>query len=96
MTKSSNRCRHPGGFQQAKAAVDSDAAKVKELADMVSFEKVTAPFDGTITAASMTIGALIAANGTGGVMPLFRLAETDVLRVWVSVPQSCAVNSTWA
>lgn len=74
----------------AKAAVDSDAAKVKELADMVSFEKVTAPFDGTITARNYDVGALIAANGTGGVMPLFRLAETDVLRVWVNVPQSYA------
>lgn len=74
----------------AKAAVDSDAAKVKELADMVSFERVTAPFDGTITARNYDVGALIAANGTGGVMPLFRLAETDVLRVWVSVPQSYA------
>ena len=74
----------------AKATVDSDQAKVKELADMVSFEKVTAPFDGTITMRNYDVGALIAANGAGGVMPLFRIAETDVLRVWVNVPQSYA------
>jgi RND family efflux transporter MFP subunit len=74
----------------AKAAVDSDQAKVKQFQDMVAFEKVTAPFDGTITVRNYDVGALIAANGTGGVMPLFRLAETDVLRVWVNVPQSYA------
>lgn len=74
----------------AKAAVDSDVAKVKELSDMVSFEKVTAPFDGTITSRPYDVGALIAANGTGGAQALFRIAETDVLRVWVSVPQSYA------
>ncbi|HEY8665801.1 MAG TPA: efflux RND transporter periplasmic adaptor subunit, partial [Tepidisphaeraceae bacterium] len=75
---------------QAKASVVADEANVKRLQDMQSFEKIIAPFAGTVTARNFDIGALITANGTAGVMPLFRLAETDVLRVWVNVPQEYA------
>ncbi len=73
---------------QAKAAVQADEANVKRLEDLQAFEKITAPFDGTITARNYDVGALITANGGTGVQPIFRLAQTDVLRVWVSVPQA--------
>jgi RND family efflux transporter MFP subunit len=72
----------------AKANVAADAANVKRLEDLQSFEKITAPFPGTITARNYDIGALITANGTAGIQPLFRIAQTDVLRVWVNVPQA--------
>lgn len=77
---------------QAQATVASDQANVRKLEDMQSFEKVTAPFGGTITARNFDIGALITANGTAGVQPMFRIAETDALRVWVNVPQSYATS----
>ena len=76
----------------AKATVAADEANVKRLEDLQSFEKITAPFSGTITARNYDIGALITANGTAGIQPIFRLAETDVLRVWVNVPQSYATS----
>jgi len=75
---------------QAQATVASDQANVRKLEEMQSFEKVTAPFSGTITARNYDLGALITANGTAGGQPMFRLAETDVLRVWVNVPQTYA------
>jgi RND family efflux transporter MFP subunit len=76
---------------QAKAAVQADEANVKRLEDLQSFQKITAPFEGTITARNYDIGALITANGGAGIKPLFRLEQVDVLRVWVNVPQA---NST--
>lgn len=72
----------------ARANVAADDANVKRLEDMQSFEKITAPFSGTITARNYDIGALITANGTSGIQPMFRIAQTDVLRVWVNVPQA--------
>jgi RND family efflux transporter MFP subunit len=72
----------------AKANVAADDANVKRLETMQAFEKITAPFAGTITARSYDIGALITANGTAGIQPMFRIAQTDLLRVWVNVPQA--------
>ena len=73
---------------QAKASVQADEANVKRLEDLQSFQKITAPFAGTITARNYDVGALITANGGAGVQPIFRIAQTDVLRVWVNVPQA--------
>jgi len=76
----------------AKATQSADEANVKRLEDLQSFETITAPFAGTITARNFDVGALINANGAAGGMPMFRLAETDVLRVWVNVPQNYATD----
>lgn len=74
----------------ANAQVEADEANVKRLEDLQSFEKITAPFAGTITARAYDVGALINASGAAGGQPLFRIAQTDVLRVWVNVPQAYA------
>jgi RND family efflux transporter MFP subunit len=76
-----------GDFQAKKAMVDSGRANVKRLEDMVSFEKVYAPFDGVITARNTDIGALINAGNGGVSQQLFILAATNTLRVFVNVPQ---------
>ena len=76
----------------AKATLSADQANVKRLEDLQSFETITAPFSGTVTARNYDVGALINANGASGGMPMFRLAETDVLRVWVNVPQNYATD----
>jgi membrane fusion protein (multidrug efflux system) len=71
----------------AKANVLMDQAAVDRLAALTGFEKVAAPFTGTITARNYDVGALLnAANNTAGV-ELFRIADTAVLRVFVNVPQ---------
>jgi RND family efflux transporter MFP subunit len=76
-----------GDYQAKKATVDSGRANVKRLEDMVSFEKVYAPFDGVITTRNTDIGALINAGNGGTSQQLFTLAATNTLRVFVSVPQ---------
>jgi len=69
------------------ATVEAARANVRRLEDLQAFERVTAPFAGTITARSTDIGQLIAA---GSNKDLFRLAQTGTLRVYVRVPQAAA------
>ena len=74
----------------AKANAEIAQVAVKRLEIMKSFEQVTAPFDGIITARRTEVGALIS-NGSGsGAQELFRLAKTDVVRVYIDVPQTSA------
>jgi membrane fusion protein, multidrug efflux system len=68
-----------------EADVAAARANVRRLEETKNFSRVVAPFDGTITARNTDIGQLISA--TGG-LELFRLAQTDPLRVYVRVPQS--------
>jgi RND family efflux transporter MFP subunit len=77
-----------GAWEADKAIVESQAANLKRLEQLVAFEKVTAPFDGVITARNTDIGALINAGNGGATQELFRMATTDKLRVFVSVPQT--------
>jgi RND family efflux transporter MFP subunit len=74
----------------ARAAVNADDANVRRLLELQSFQKVYAPFDGVITARNVDPGSLISAGSTTGTRELFRLAQVDVLRIFVYVPQSYA------
>ena len=66
--------------------VQSAKASVQQFEQLVGFEKVYAPFDGVITARSIDQGQLINA-GANGAQILFQEAQTQRLRVYVSVPQ---------
>jgi RND family efflux transporter MFP subunit len=70
-----------------QATVDSFAANVRRLEDLVSFEKVYAPFDGIITVRNTDIGWLIDAGANPPTSLLFQLAQINTLRVFVAVPQ---------
>jgi RND family efflux transporter MFP subunit len=72
----------------ARATVAADQANVKRLEDLQSFQKVYAPFDGVITVRNVDPGSLISAGSTSAVTQLFTLAQVDVLRIFVFVPQS--------
>ena len=62
---------------------------MRRLENLQSFERVTAPFAGTITARGTDVGQLVASsNGK----ELFRLAQTGTLRVYVRVPQTTALG----
>jgi len=69
-------------------AVKSAQANVDRLKQLVSFEKVYAPFDGVVTARNTDIGQLIDSGAAGGqARSLFQIAAVDKLRVFISVPQ---------
>jgi RND family efflux transporter MFP subunit len=76
-----------GDLNAKKAMVDAAASAVHRLEDLQSYEKVTAPFDGVITARSTDVGALIDAGANSPGKELFHLAATDRLRVFVNVPE---------
>ena len=75
-------------LEAKKTIVTSSRANVKRLEEVVGFEKVTAPFDGVITARNTDTGALVNAGNGGSAQELFHLAATDKLRVFISVPQN--------
>jgi RND family efflux transporter MFP subunit len=73
-----------------RATVNADQANVRRLTELQSFQKVYAPFDGVITVRNVDPGSLISAGSTSGTTELFRLAQVEVLRIFVFVPQSYA------
>lgn len=78
-----------GDAAAKKAVLQSAAANVARLRDLESFKRVTAPFDGTVTARNTDIGALINAGQSNGA-ELFHVADTHKLRIYVQVPQPYA------
>ncbi|AXF04871.1 efflux RND transporter periplasmic adaptor subunit [Paraburkholderia hospita] len=76
------------------AAWQAAQANVARLSELVSYEKVTAPFNGVITARKVDVGALVTAGGSPGIAAnggeLFHIEQTDRLRVYVDVPQNDA------
>jgi RND family efflux transporter MFP subunit len=77
-----------GSYAANKAIVDADNASVRHYEALVSFEKVYAPFDGVITARNTDIGDLInAGSNSAPKTDLFHIAQTNILRVYVNVPE---------
>lgn len=74
-------------MQATQTQVQAAQDNVKRLESLQSFEKIYAPFNGVITARNIDIGDLINAGSGGQAQELFHISATDVLRVYVSVPQ---------
>ena len=53
------------------------------------YQQVVAPFDGVITQRDIDVGSLITADATSGTA-MFSMVHSDVIRVWVYVPQDDA------
>ncbi len=75
----------------ARASIDAQAANVRRLEQLQSFERVLAPFDGVVTERKVERGDLVTA-GSGGDRNLFTVVQAKTLRIQVSVPQSYAVD----
>ena len=90
----------------AEANVESNQANVQRLRELTSFQRVLAPFNGTVIQRNVDVGALITAGSpvnntaaapssvTGAANGLFEVAQIDTLRVFVNVPQAYAPNVT--
>jgi len=79
-------------LKQAKANIDAARANVDQLATIQSFEKVSAPFSGVITIRNYDVGALLNPSNFGPGFQLFDIAQVDVMRVVVSIPQTHATE----
>ncbi|RFU48123.1 efflux RND transporter periplasmic adaptor subunit [Paraburkholderia sp. DHOC27] len=78
-----------GDLSAKQAEVAAAQANVNRLEALESFKRITAPFDGIVTARKTDIGALIDAGGGQG-NALFTVSDANKLRVYVNVPQSDA------
>ena len=76
--------------ETAAASVEANRANMRRLEELVSFQRVVAPFAGTVTLRNTDIGDLIIA-GSGG-KQLFHIAQTEKLRVYVRVPEPYALG----
>ena len=64
---------------------------MERLEALAGYKKITAPFDGIVTARDTDVGALInAGGGTGPAM--FVISDISKLRVYVNVPQNYVPN----
>jgi RND family efflux transporter MFP subunit len=70
----------------AKGNIAAMQANVGRLSDMQGYLKVRAPFAGVVTLRNVDVGTLV---NTGSTM-LFRIAQTNLLRTYLNVPQSSA------
>src|SRR6266566_813633 len=73
-----------------QANTQAFAANLRFLEQEVAFQRVTAPFPGTITARNTNVGDLITANNTS--MEMFHIQQRDPLRVYFRIPQTEAPN----
>lgn len=80
-----------GDAAAKEATVKSQRANVDRLRTQHEFERIVAPFDGTVTARDTDVGALINAGSAAG-QQLFVVSATRRLRVHVDVPQVFAAN----
>jgi RND family efflux transporter MFP subunit len=74
----------------ANAQVALDKSRVDQYRAMAEFKQVKAPFDGTITERKIDVGNLVTAGSASTTTPLYRISQTDPLRIFVDVPQSSA------
>ncbi len=77
-----------GDYEAKAATVKSSEANVRRLEELESFKHVYAPFSGVITKRNIDTGTLINAGNGGTQQELFILAQTDPIRVYISVPET--------
>src|ERR1700719_302992 len=79
--------------QHATTAAEYNAAateqQLKYYNQQKIYQQVVAPFDRVITQRNIDVGSLITADAAGGTS-MFSLTHSDVIRVWVYVPQDAA------
>jgi len=76
-----------GDYASKTALTASAEANLRRLRDLQSFQRIVAPFDGTVTVRNVDVGQLVS-NGNG--QELFHIADLSKLRIGVQVPQPYA------
>jgi len=79
-----------GAERVRQADLAAAKAHVQRLEQMRAYQRVTAPFAGTIVARNVEVGSLVQAGSGSTNGWLFKLSQTDRMRVQVNVPQNYA------
>lgn len=76
--------RAKSAMESAKSAYDASKAGTAHSSQLKQYLRITAPFDGVITERNVSAGALA---GTGSNTPLFMIAQSNKLRLTLSLPE---------
>lgn len=76
-----------GDLTVKQALTRAAQAAVDRLEVLFAFKRLTAPFDGIVTARNTDVGALIGAESSAG-LALFVISDVQRLRLTVSIPQN--------
>lgn len=75
-------------YAARRSETASARANLGRLEQLVGFERIEAPFAGTITARNIDVGQLVDSGSAGGpARELFRIATTGKLRAYVQIPE---------
>ncbi len=77
---------------EARAQAQLDQADVARYAALEGFRRVTAPYDGVVTGRHIDIGDLVTLGSGTNTTPLYDLAQSTRIRVFVPVPQKAAAD----
>jgi RND family efflux transporter MFP subunit len=72
----------------AQETIRVSQANLARLEQLKAFARVTAPFDGVVTARNVDVGVLINSGNGGASKEMFRVAQIQPLRIFVNVPQT--------
>ncbi len=72
----------------AHDTIRGNESNLARLEQLKAFSRVTAPFDGLVTARNVDVGTLINAGNGGASKEMFRVARIQPLRIFVNVPQT--------
>ena len=82
--------------QISAAEQNAEAARqaLQSIADVESYLKVVAPFDGVVTERNVHPGALVGPVGGSASLPMVRIMKNDRLRLVVPVPEAYVADIT--
>src|SRR5438477_11609519 len=77
-------------YDQNEKAYEGARANYEQLQKLQGFKEIVAPFGGTISARNIDVGTLVTAGTGNAGTPLFRIVQSDPLRVYVYASQENA------
>jgi RND family efflux transporter MFP subunit len=80
------------GFNARRVDFDAAQENVKRLEETQAFQKIIAPFSGIVTARDVGGNVLVSAGSASQSGALFRIAQTDPLRIDLTVPEIYAAS----
>jgi multidrug efflux pump subunit AcrA (membrane-fusion protein) len=78
------------GFNARQVDYDASQENVKRLEETQAFQRIVAPLSGIVTARDIANDTLVSAASGSRSAELLRIAQTDPLRIYVTVPESYA------
>ena len=81
-----------GDLEARIAASKAASANLQRLLALKAFARITAPFDGVVTARTIDIGDLVNAGSGGQAQALFTISNVSKIRIYVQAPQAVSAG----